>query len=399
MEDFANSVARLCIEKYNSLKNTGKPGAHEWTVLSGVVLKNADGLLSLVALATGTKCLGEKELINNTREERGSRLSDSHAEILARRAFVRYLYDQIDLALSDSKSAIFARSDKSRIELSSDVSFHFFSSQTPCGDCSIFPKQEINDNDQPLVKIRRLDEDINGHVIAKSGYKDIYRTGAKCVKDEKIQDPRLPGINYHIVGPLRTKPGRGDPTSSLSCSDKMAKWLMLGLQGSFLSLLISPIKLETMIIGGDCPFSLDAMERGLYKRFHNKAGEVKIFQAKVAFMHKRGQDRSHPCPTSIIWCATRNSMSEVAVAGRKQGVTKKKKGSSLFVSRQMLLRTFLQILDKYQNHYSVIKHPKKITYYDWKQWSITYQSKWRQLKLKLFHNWPCKPLDLRNFVL
>lgn len=223
MEDFADRVAKLCIEKYNFLKKTGKPSAHEWTVLSGIILENTVGSLSLVALATGTKCLGESELINNTQEKRGSRLSDSHAEVLARRAFIRYLYDQIDLTLYGSESVVFSRNDKNKIELNSNVSFHFFSSQTPCGDCSIFPKQETYDNGVSVHKIRRVDEDTHGHIIAESYYKDIYRTGAKCVKGEGKQDSRLPGVNYHIVGPLRIKPGRGNPTSSLSCSDKLAK--------------------------------------------------------------------------------------------------------------------------------------------------------------------------------
>ncbi|XP_011264152.2 tRNA-specific adenosine deaminase 1 isoform X2 [Camponotus floridanus] len=373
MEDFADNVAKLCIEKYNFFKKT--------------------------ALATGTKCLGESELINDTREKRGSRLSDSHAEVLARRAFIRYLYDQIDLALHGSESAVFSWSHKNKIELNSNVSFHFFSSQTPCGDCSIFPKHEIYDNGVPVHKIRRIREDTCGYTIVESYCKDIHRTGAKCVKGEEIQDSRLPGVNYHTIGPLRTKPGRGNPTNSLSCSDKMAKWLILGLQGSLLSLLIPPIKLKSITIGGSCPFSLDAMERGLYKRFNNEMDKPKIFQAKIAFIHKKGQQRSHPCPTSIIWCAVRNSILEVAAAGRKQGVTKKKKGNNLFVSRRMLLQTFLQIFDKYQDNYNEIRHPKKITYYDWKQWSLIYQSKWKQLKLESFHKWPCKSVHLQNFTL
>lgn len=83
------------------------------------------------------------------------------------------------------------------------------------------------------------------------------------------------------------------------------RWLRLGLQGSLLSLLIPPIKLESITIGGDCPFSLDAMERGLYKRF-NKSIRLEILQAKSAFVHKKGQQRLYPCPVSIIWCAVRN---------------------------------------------------------------------------------------------
>ena len=56
---------------------------------------------------------------------------------------------------------------------------------------------------------------------------DIYRTGAKCVPDG-LQDSHELGSAYHNVGALRTKPGRGDPTLSMSCSDKMMKWCVLG---------------------------------------------------------------------------------------------------------------------------------------------------------------------------
>lgn len=222
MADFADNVAKICIQKYNALKKTGKPRIYEWTVLSGIVLKDAKGVLSVVALATGTKCLGDSTLAKSISEETGSRIGDSHAEVLARRALIRYLYDQIDLILSGFKSQVFSLTNENKIQLNNRISFHFFSSQTPCGDCSILPKEEVYDNEMPPSKIRLID-DSNGHVIAEPHYKDIHRTGAKCVQKEEKQDPRLPGINYHIMGPLRTKPGRGDPTSSLSCSDKIAK--------------------------------------------------------------------------------------------------------------------------------------------------------------------------------
>jgi len=79
--------------------------------------------------------------------------------------------------------------------------------------------------------------------------------------------------------------------------------------------LIPTIKLESITIGGNCPFSLDAMERGLYKRFNNELNKkkLKIFQATTAFMQKRGQERSRPCPTSIIWCAVRNKYAMILI--------------------------------------------------------------------------------------
>lgn len=79
---------------------------------------------------------------------------------------------------------------------------------------------------------------------------DIHRTGAKCVPSSLNQDPKEKGVLYHVTGVVRTKPGRGDPTISMSCSDKIAKWLVLGIQGSLLSnLLAKPIYLNFIVIG------------------------------------------------------------------------------------------------------------------------------------------------------
>ncbi|KAF3423473.1 hypothetical protein E2986_10602 [Frieseomelitta varia] len=399
MEDFADQIAQLCLEKYNKLSKNGKPLEKEWTVLSGIILKKKDSSLNLVALATGTKCLGKSDLLNTKIYEQGCRLNDSHAEVLVRRAFLRYLYEQIDFLLSDFKSDIFTIDDKKKIKLHDGISFHLFTSQTPCGDCSIFLKKEFYEDDIPPTKIRKCDYN-NGMEIVESNnnrkekrlIKDIYRTGAKCVKSEKYQDPHLPGINYHVVGPLRTKPGRGNPTLSLSCSDKIAKWNLLGVQGSLLSILIPPIKIETIIVGGNCPFSLEAMERGLYKRFNEKTCELKIIQSKFSFNQQKNSERKHPCPSSIIWCA-------VAVEGRKQGATKKKKGSNLLITRRALFETFLQTCDKYQHSDCNIRHPKRITYLDCKMWSKNYQSLWNTLKSDSFHTWPSKPIHLQTFVL
>ncbi|KAK2578467.1 hypothetical protein KPH14_011636 [Odynerus spinipes] len=401
MNEFPNKVAKLCIEKYNALKKTGKPTDIEWTILSGILLKTECGSLSVVSLATGTKCLGESELVKTTRCEKGCRLSDSHAEVLTRRAFLRYLYDQIDIVLSGSRSKILFLNKENKLEIYPNVSFHFFSSQSPCGDCSIFPKDNIEE--ECPAKIRKItcaDKDkLTLELHGNDKNSDIYRTGAKCLKIEKLQDPKLPGVDYHITGPLRTKPGRGDPTLSLSCSDKMAKWNMIGVQGSLLSLLISQIKLESITIGGGCPFSLEAMERGLCKRFSSKLHVPKIFQADIAFAQRKGGKRINPCPSSIIWCAVRKSDIEIAVQGRKQGATKKRKGHNLLVSKRALLETCLKICDKYKNIKTDISHPKKITYYDCKRWSVQYQSAWKQLKKEFFSSWPDKPLYLQDFIL
>ena len=79
---------------------------------------------------------------------------------------------------------------------------------------------------------------------------DTHRTGAKCVQGGH-QDLKQPGINYHVTGTLRTKPGRGDPTVSMSCSDKMMRWNVLGCQGALVAhLLDKPVYFTSLTIGG-----------------------------------------------------------------------------------------------------------------------------------------------------
>ena len=57
--------------------------------------------------------------------------------------------------------------------------------------------------------------------------------------------------DYNRLGVLRTKPGRADsqPALSMSCSDKIAKWSVLGILGGFASRFLEPVYIENVVIG------------------------------------------------------------------------------------------------------------------------------------------------------
>lgn len=277
-KEFADEIADCSYKNYkNCLTCKGKPrNNREWTLLASVVMAmeshESPIKLKVVAMGTGTKCIGQSKM-----SKEGDILNDSHAEIIARRAFLRFLFHEIKSAYSNNGSEIFhlqSPEDGNLCVLKPGITFHFFTSQTPCGDASIFPKMTttISDcigeeckrvkpngtdyplllNDEPVLKKRKIDilkytdhlqtsfsnleqkniEQLTGKTQSIQSFhaEDIFRTGAKCVPKGE-QDNHAPGAGYHCIGVLRIKPGRGCRTLSLSCSDKMARWNILGCQG------------------------------------------------------------------------------------------------------------------------------------------------------------------------
>nr|XP_037868938.1 tRNA-specific adenosine deaminase 1 isoform X2 [Bombyx mori] len=232
-----DNIVEKCLKTYEQLPKKGKPADDEWTVLSCIVKYETEhDTIEVLSLGTGSKCIGATKM-----SPLGDLLNDSHAEVFARRGFIHYLFQNIEKATNNLDS-IFIKTD-SKLKLKDSIEFIFYSSQLPCGDASIIPKngEEQEDHFGDLIKVKRKADESNCVRDTKRlKLSDIHRTGAKCLSNAE-QDLKIPGKDYHVLGQVRTKPGRGDRTLSVSCSDKIARYkirriLEVAVQGRKLGL-------------------------------------------------------------------------------------------------------------------------------------------------------------------
>ncbi|XP_038131860.1 double-stranded RNA-specific editase 1-like [Cyprinodon tularosa] len=242
----ADAVSRLVMEKFGQLTNNFSSPHAQRKVLAGVVMTTGSDVkeVQVVCVTTGTKCINGEYM-----SEGGLALNDCHAEILARRSLIRFLYSQLELFLSTNEeeqhSSIFTRcEDRRGFRLKEQVQFHLYISSSPCGDARIFSPHETAAEDPsdglPNRKARgRLRTKIqSGEGTVPVGCGSTAQTWEGVLQGERLL--------------------------TMSCSDKMARWNVVGLQGSLLTYFTEPVYFSSIILGS--LYHADHLSRAMYQR-------------------------------------------------------------------------------------------------------------------------------------
>ncbi|BGP47637.1 hypothetical protein JCM10450v2_003502 [Rhodotorula kratochvilovae] len=273
-------IARTALATYAALSANGKPRrrsnrAPEWTVLAAVCLYRAadgDWDARCVSLGTGLKALPHARL-----PVQGDVLHDSHAEVIARRGFKRWLYGQLERALAeeedgarDEANVLIERVSGREWRLKEGWKVGMYISTLPSQASSSGPPIETarstaSEDSSPTEQHPSL------AVAASLGMhtsRDASFAAADSSTPSAFATPVAPvhrgRAAYSALSILRTKPGRADspPTTSHSCSDKLALWSLLGLQSGLLAQLgVRRLPLECVVVGGFAGWEEERKER------------------------------------------------------------------------------------------------------------------------------------------
>ena len=277
---FADVVARASLEKWREIAtssggvNNDNSSAEQTVVASVLALfdDTADGnKLEVLSLGTGTKFMRSVDIAND--ETAGLCVRDCHAEILARRSFLRLLVSEMQLVASGSPSRLVERwldderNDENvaannciRFRIKPSVSLHFYTSSSPCGNSTVrrwgsCPREKpwpgFDDPDAlcwPAPPHEAIDiSNRKQGQIAASVKNDIEKVSNMPLADHEFRvNPGKQVFSCFAIGTAEPNSGQG---RVLSCSDKMALWNVLGVQGGVLSNVIGPVYLQTVTVG------------------------------------------------------------------------------------------------------------------------------------------------------
>uniref|UniRef100_A0A2I3MRL3 Double-stranded RNA-specific adenosine deaminase n=1 Tax=Papio anubis TaxID=9555 RepID=A0A2I3MRL3_PAPAN len=343
---FHDQIAMLSHRCFNTLTNSFQPSLLGRKILAAIVMKkDSEDMGVVVSLGTGNRCVKGDSL-----SLKGETVNDCHAEIISRRGFI---------------------------------------STAPCGDGALFDKscsdramESTDSRHYPVFenpkqgKLRTKVENGEGTIPVESS--DIV--------------PTWDGIRL------------GERLRTMSCSDKILRWNVLGLQGALLTHFLQPIYLKSVTLGylfsqGHltraicCRVTRDgsAFEDGLRHPFivnHPKVGRVSVYDSK----RQSGKTKE----TSVNWCLADGYDLEILDGTR--GTVDGPRNELSRVSKKNIFLLFKKLCS-----FRYRRDLLRLSYGEAKKAARDYETAKNYFKKSLkdmgYGNWISKPQEEKNFYL
>ena len=229
---FSDQIARISHDFYHQLQSTVEVPQPGRKVIACFIMEDSvTGDLKVVSVGSGTRCV-----TGDMMSLEGLVVNDSHAEVVARRSLVRFFYQQLMALFQGSQDTIFTKSseDPIKAKVKDNFKFHLYISTAPCGDGAQFSRGDELNRDPPIDGFHQPT------MLTKA--QGVLRTkmeggeGTIPIADD-VQPQTWDGILQG--GRLRT----------MSCSDKVGRWNVLGLQGALLSHFMAPVYMSSLTLG------------------------------------------------------------------------------------------------------------------------------------------------------
>ncbi|XP_063432281.1 double-stranded RNA-specific adenosine deaminase-like isoform X2 [Mytilus trossulus] len=217
-----DELAMITHKTFESVTHNVIVSIDKESVVASIIMENClTGQKTVISLGSGNVFVDEESLGNN-----GEAVIDSHAEIIAKRGFQRVLYQEVCRLKKEGTDTLGMLKvlPNDRIALQNGIKLHLYISKAPCGDGSVFTLSQPGSHTDTG----------NFHRPTQSDKKQgLLR--AKIARGEgAIPVSELPDDRLH----------------KMSCSDKICKWNVLGLQGALLSSVMdSPLFLSSIVVG------------------------------------------------------------------------------------------------------------------------------------------------------
>ena len=229
---FSDQIAQMSHADYSQLQRTVEAPQPGRKVIACFIMEDGiTGRMETVSAGSGTRCITGDQL-----NLEGLVVNDSHAEVVARRSLLRFFYRQLMALFEGSQDTIFEKTgeDPCKAKVKDNFKFHLYISTAPCGDGAQFSRGDELNREPPTDGFHQPT------MLTKS--QGVLRTkmeggeGTIPIADD-VQPQTWDGILQG--GRLRT----------MSCSDKVGRWNVLGLQGALLSHFMVPVYMSSLTLG------------------------------------------------------------------------------------------------------------------------------------------------------